>query len=316
MVKLDHYKARCQVNGAALALQKPAGHMGKVELLTRANHVLGEAMLWHAARKCLMWIDLYEPMLCSLDLENGKVARQLLDVAAPIGAIVATTHPDLLIMSHRNGLSIVDLNSLALTPYANPEQNRDGVIYNDMKVDRWGRLWVGTSHDKEVMPRGALWCLKTPHDYRLADAGFAISNGPAFSPDGNTMYFSDSFNREILAYDISPGHEHAQNRRVFARFHEEDGLPDGLTVDASGCVWSAQWNGACIFKLAPSGEVLARYDVPAGNVTSLAFHGTTLFITTARDSLSQDMLEKYPLTGSVFKSDTDSHGLPETLFPL
>jgi xylono-1,5-lactonase len=290
--------------------------MVDVETIVKAEHKLGESMLWHEGRQCLFWIDLSDPMLCSYDPASGISTRHALALPPPIGAIAATTDTNVLMLAHRGGLSLLHIDSLQLTPYGDPEQGRDGVIYNDMKVDRWGRLWVGTSHEKEILPRGALWCVENAKKFALGDVGFAVSNGPAFSPDGRVMYFSDSANRQILTYDVSPDHLHSKGRRVFSTFTTEEGVPDGLTVDAEGCVWSAQWGGACVFRLSPKGEKLKRIAVPAYQVTSVVLLGKTLFITSAREGLSADILKEYPLTGSVFSLETDVAGLPEKLFPL
>ena len=247
---------------------------------------------------------------------GGVATKRAIDLPAPIGSIVATTDPDVLLVSHRAGLSTLRIDDLVLQPHANPEQNRDGVISNDLKVDRWGRLWLATSHEKEQLPRGALWCVENSTRWTLADVGFAIGNGPAFSPDGKVLYFSDSFNRQILAYDISKDNSLVVGRRVLAQFTVEEGMPDGLTVDASGNIWSAQWAGASIFKLSPAGEKLQHIAVPSGHVTSVAFNHNRLLITTARDGLSDETLRRYPLSGSVFELATDEVGLAEPLFQL
>jgi xylono-1,5-lactonase len=287
-----------------------------IKLLVEVQHRLGEGALWHEARGCLFWIDLYEPSLNSFDPVTGGLTHRALNLATPIGAVVATTRSDRLLISHPGGLSVLDIDNLTLTPYANPENGRPDQSPNDMKVDRWGRLWFGTSHAKELEPRGALWCVEDDKHIHLCDVGFAVSNGPAFSPDGKTMYFSDSANHQILAYDISRDNCLAKNRRVFATFSEDEGMPDGLTVDAEGCVWSAQWAGASVIRLSASGEKLQRISLPSGHVTSVAFHGSTLYITTARDGLSEQVLARYPLSGSVFKLETDAVGVAETLFAL
>ncbi len=287
-----------------------------MKLLVKSDHRLGESALWHAGLQVWFWVDLYDPMLCSFDPASGMATRRSLDLPAPIGSFVATTEPNILLLSHAHGISTLRIDNLTLEPFANPEQDREGVISNDLKVDRWGRLWLATSHDKEQLPRGALWCVENSGRCTLADVGFAIGNGPAFSPDGKVLYFSDSFNRQILAYDISPDSPHVSGRRVFAQFTIEEGMPDGLTVDASGHVWSAQWAGASIFKLSPAGEKLQRIAVPSGHVTSVAFNRNKLLITTARDGLSGEAHAQYPLSGSVFELDTDETGVPETLFQL
>lgn len=287
-----------------------------MKLLVNSEHKLGESALWHVGRQVWFWVDLYEPMLCSFDPASEQTTRRALDLPAPIGSLVATTDPRILLLSHTHGLSMLRIDDLALEPFTNPEQSREDVISNDLKVDRWGRLWLATSHVKEQLPRGALWCLENSGRCTLADVGFAIGNGPAFSPDGKVLYFSDSFNRQILAYDISPDDCQVRGRRVFARFTVDEGMPDGLTIDASGHVWSAQWAGASVFKLSPAGEKLQRIAVPSGHVTSVAFNRNKLLITTARDGLGAETLQHYPLSGGVFELETDEMGMPETLFQL
>ena len=188
-----------------------------------------------------------------------------------------------------------------------------------MKVDRWGRLWFGTSHEKETDPRGALWCVKDGKTWALADVGFPVSNGPAFSQDGHTMYFNDSANRQTLAYDISSKHLRAENRRIFATFTEAEGVPDGATVDDNGDIWIAMWAGASLQRLSPKGEKLQRIEVPAYQVTSVAFAGNGLahlFVTSARDGMSGQKLSEFPDSGSVFHSLQSAIGLVEPLFHL
>ena len=288
-------------------------------LWIKGQHRLGESILWHVARQRFFWIDLLDPALWSCDADGSDCQGRPLPLPPPIGSIAATTSSRHLILAHRGGLSLLDLDTLDIDPWCDPEQGRDGIIYNDMKCDRWGRLWVGTSHDRECEPRGALYCVRTRDQWRLADVGFPISNGPAFSPDGATMYVNDSFNRQTFAYEIRPDDLKATNRRVFATYTEAEGMPDGLTVDAEGFIWSAQWGGAAVIRLSPQGDHRAHYSVAAGNVTSQCFGETgssTLRITTASDGLPAHTLAAYPMTGSLFTLDAPAPGLPEPLFPV
>jgi xylono-1,5-lactonase len=291
----------------------------EARLFARSSDRLGESILWHAARRCLYWVDLLEPALLRLAIGMETPERIPLPLSPPIGSAAATDDPDILVISHKGGLSLLDLGSCQLTPYADPEAGRDAVIYNDLKCDRWGRLWVATSHALERDPRGALWCVATPQHMALGDAGFPVGNGPAFSPDGRRIYVNDSVNRQTLVYDIGPGDLHPRNRQVFATYSEAEGLPDGLAVDDEGCVWSAQWAGASIIRLSPAGEKLARISVPAFNVTSLCFAGEDrrdVYITTARDGLSPEVLDRYPLSGSLFHVRVACPGPLEPLFRL
>jgi xylono-1,5-lactonase len=154
--------------------------------------------------------------------------------------------------------------------------------------------------------------------WKLGDVGFPVSNGPAFSGDGGTMYFNDSTNYRTFSYELSPDDPRPRNRTLFASYTVEEGMPDGLTVDAEGCIWTAQWAGARVIRLSPKGEKLATLHVPSGHVTSLAFGGEALdelFITTATDGLSAETLTRYPLSGSLFRFKPGVPGLPEPLFP-
>ncbi len=293
---------------------------GVAECVVACETRLGESMIWHAARQRYCWLDLLQPRLFELDPATDTVReRPLPDVAPPIGAIAATSDPDRLLLSHRRGLALLDIDTLAMTAFADPEAGRDEVTYNDMKVDRWGRLWLGSCHATEQAPRGALWCVDGGGLSVLGDVGFAVSNGPAFSPDGGTMYFNDSVARQTLAYDLAADDPHPRNRRVLATYATDEGLPDGLTVDADGDLWSAQWEAARIIRLSATGDKLETIAVAAGHVTSLAFAGenrSKLLITTAREGLSPASLARYPLSGGVFRLPTAARGLAEPLFAL
>lgn len=276
-------------------------------------------MLWHAARQCWYWIDLLDPQICSYDPSTGKTDQRLLALKPPIGSIAATTDANCVMIAHTGGLSVLHLDTLKMESLCNPESTRDDVIANDIKVDRWGRLWFGTSHAKEQQPRGALWCVTPDGKATLGDVGFPVSNGPAFSPDGRIMYFNDSANRQTLAYDLAPDDPHPRNRRTFARYAEEEGMPDGITVDTEGNIWSAQWLGAQVIKLSPDGVKITHIPVAAANVTSVAFgglHMSEMQITSATDGLSPELLSRYPKTGSVFTASPGVIGLPEPLFNL
>jgi xylono-1,5-lactonase len=287
------------------------------QLWIQSDHRLGESIIWHESRQKLYWVDLLDPALFCHDLAAGMTKRHALPLPPPIGSIAATVDPDRLILAHRGGLSLLHIDTLALEFFCDPEGGRDAIIYNDIKTDRWGRLWVGTSHLKEQEARGALWCVASRTHWALADAGFAVSNGPAFSPDGSTMYFNDSAGRKTFAYDIVPNDLKARNRRILVRHGEHDGMPDGLAVDVVGNIWSAQWGGAALRVFAPDGKQEAHYTVSAWNVTTLCFGGpllNTVFITTATDGASDQQLDRYPLTGSLFTLRPNVQGMAETLF--
>jgi xylono-1,5-lactonase len=287
--------------------------------LLKLENKLGESPIWHAARRRLYWVDLYAPALFECRLDGTYSRKRALAIEAPIGSIVATTDPDQIVIALKSGLHLLHLDTLALTFYCDPEQGRGGIIPNDLKVDRWGRLWFGTSHEKETEAVGALWCVKDRETWAKADSGFPVSNGPAFSQAGHTMYFNDSVNRRTLVYDISPTHLRAENRRSFATFSESEGVPDGIAVDRQDVIWIAMWAGASLQRLSHNGSKLQRISVPAHNVTSLCFAGERrdhIIITSAREGLSRQQLFEFPNSGSLFHHAEGSCGVPEPVFLL
>jgi D-xylonolactonase len=288
--------------------------MSALRNVYRAANKLGEAAIWHAASQRLLWIDLYDPKLFIHDPAKGETLVRDISLKAPLGAIAATTNPKLLMVSHAGGLSTLNIKTGASKIFARPEMDRDAVIYNDCKVDHFGRLWVGSSHVKESDPRGALWCVLPNGKCFLGDVGFAVSNGPAFSLDGKTMYFNDSVGKKTFAYDIVPDDPMPRNRRVLISYTHEEGMPDGLTVDAEGNIWVAHWGGARITRFSKGGFRLRHVQV-----TTVGFGGenlATLYVTTARDGMSPDALQLWPQSGDLFAIKPGIQGVAEPLFPL
>lgn len=291
--------------------------MSGLQNIYQGANQLGEAAIWHVASKRLLWIDLLLPRLFSLDPATGVTKVMDIKLQGPLGAIVPTSNPQLVMVSHLHGLSTLNIETGATVFFADPERGRDAIIYNDCKTDRFGRLWVGTSHFKEQEARGALWCVLPTGESYLGDSGFAVSNGPAFSLDGKTMYFNDSAGRKTFAYDISADNPHPRNRRIFMSYAEEEGMPDGVTVDAEDCLWVAHWGGARITRISPKGQRLLTVKVPAPHVTTVGFGGDdlrSLYITSARDGLSEEKLKAWPQSGDLFVMKTDVAGVPEPLF--
>jgi D-xylonolactonase len=157
---------------------------------------------------------------------------------------------------------------------------------NDSIADPTGRLLAGsTFYDPQGnYSLGKLFVVETNGNARVLDEGIHMSNGLGFSPDCRTLYFTDSAARCIFAYDYDVAAGNAKNRRVFVRVPSTSGLPDGLTVDADGFIWSAEWYGSCIVRYDPSGKIERRIDTIAKQTSALAFGGpelTDIFITSA-----------------------------------
>ena len=286
-------------------------------IVVGCKNVLGESAFWSVTTQQVRWVDADTAAIHSwnpMTLQHEVLTL----VDAPLGMILETSDARTLAFADRHGVALLDLETYSRLPVSDPERGRDGVGYNDAKVDPRGRLWLGTYDSAEVEPRGCVWLLEGDQAAHLADSGFVVVNGPTFSPDGGIIYVSDSVGRRILAYDIRENGSLAR-RRIFAQFLPEEGLPDGLTTDAEGCIWCAHWDGARVTRFSPQGERLTAVPMPVPRVTSVAFGGSnlsTLFVTTARYGLSPAQLRAAPGAGALFAIETGIQGRAATPLPL
>jgi sugar lactone lactonase YvrE len=184
---------------------------------------------------------------------------------------------------------------------------------NDATVDAQGRLWFGTMHDGEANKSGALYRMDAAGVARM-DKDICITNGPCVSPDGKTLYNTDTLEKIIWAYDLAEDGT-LSNKRPFVKIAlGDDVYPDGSVVDSEGYVWTALWGGFGAIRFSPSGEAVARIELPAPNVTKPCFGGPdlkTLYFTTARKGLSDETLAQYPLAGGLFAIQVDVAGQPQ-----
>jgi sugar lactone lactonase YvrE len=149
------------------------------------------------------------------------------------------------------------------------------------------------------------------------DQGYIITNGPAFSPDGTTLYHNDTGQRRIYSFECDPETGTLGDRHIFAEIPEELGYPDGLTVDADGGLWCALWGGWRVTRFTPDGEIDRDLKLPASQVTSCTFGGEnldTLFVTTASIGLTSEQRAAQPEAGGLFALDPGVRGLPTPAF--
>jgi sugar lactone lactonase YvrE len=191
--------------------------------------------------------------------------------------------------------------------------------FNDGKVDRRGRYWAGTMNDVDWdTPSGSLYRLDPSVELSRLRSSVVCANGLGWSPDDRTFYFGESFRYAIFAYDFDADAGALSARRVFATVDRGSGaFPDGLTVDAEGGVWSVQNGAGRVVRYAPDGMVTHEVEVPLPQPTSCIFGGRdldVLYITTSRQKMTPEQLERYPLSGSVFAVRPGLSGVPEPLF--
>lgn len=282
-----------------------------------ANAILGEGPSWDAERGVLYWVDIKRPAIFCFDPGRGQIGHW--PMPDPVGCVAPTRDGRRLVFADQAGFGFLDLHTGEATRIANPEDGVVGNRFNDGKVDRAGRLWAGTIDDRCIRPSGSLYRLDCDGTVNRMDSGFICSNGLGWSPDDTTMYFTDSMTRTIWAYDFDLGRGTIGGRRVFAKLRDEDGVPDGLTVDSEGGVWSAIWDGWRIIRYSPLGTIDTEVRMPVQRPSSCIFGGpglTTLYITSACVELKWNTLKDGPLAGALFALDCEVPGLPEIPFGI
>lgn len=274
--------------------------------------ILGEGPIWAPEERVLYWLDIFRPALNRYD--PGTDRNTVIALGEPIYAAGRRAGGGF-VAGMESGFCLLDATGKAEV-VANPNAGRD-VNFNDGKVDRQGRFWSGTMARDWESPIGTLYRFDPDGTVHAMQEGLILSNGLGWSPDGTVMYHTDFKLRTIFAHDVDPDAGTLANRRPFVVLAEDDGNPDGMTVDAEGCLWVAHWDGWCLTRHDPTGREIDRIAMPVPRPTCPAFGGeamATLYVTSAAMHLGDDQLREAPLSGALFAIETDTRGLPEPAF--
>ena len=286
-----------------------------VEIFADEQTLCGEAPLWDAATQRLLWVDNERGLVFARSMNDAVTTVLHRDYPA-FG--LALNNDGRLVMAGPRGVALRSTDGAMTIVLENPEGC--DCFFNDAMASAAGGLYAGSFHwDEKGMQRtGQLYHVTASGEAQIMDEGFQLSNGIAMSPDNRTLYFADTIARTIYAYEIALDGRLA-NRRIFARVCREDGLPDGLTVDAAGFVWCALWYGGQVVRYDPEGRIERRITLPAKQVSSLMFGGpdmTELFVTTAASHWPSDYQPagfnpQAPMGGAVYRLRSDVVGKPE-----
>lgn len=271
--------------------------------------VLGEGPVWDHRTGTLLWVDIKNPGIWRYDPETGEHSRT--GTPERTGFIALTPDPDVVVAGFKSGLVRFHLGTAEARPLVSPEPDKPGNRINDGHVGPDGALYFGTMDDDEKGPSGAFWRWDGKELTRF-HSGIVVTNGPAFSHDGQTLYATDTTNGTIHAFDAGRGR--LGEPRRFVHFEEGWGHPDGMAVDAEGHVWVCHWGASRITRFAPDGSVERVLPVPTAQVTKCAFGGpdlTTLYITTA--AIGHDP-HIDPMAGHLFWVETGIRGLRANIF--
>ena len=285
--------------------------MSAPQLVQGANAILGEGPSWDSERGLLYWIDIERPAIFRFDPARGQTGHWPMPRA--VGCVVPTRSAERLLFADSEGFGFLDVRTGGITRITHVSQEAPGNRFNDGKVDRAGRLWAGTIDAQCVRPTGNLYRLDVDGEAHHMASRFICSNGLGWSPDNSKMYFTDSIVRTVWVYDFDLDSGLLGTRHVFAKLSDDDGVPDGLTVDSEGYVWSAIWDGWRLIRYAPDGSIDTEVRMPVQRPSSCMFGGPdlrTLYITSACVELSWSALQSGPIAGGLFSLTCVTPGLP------
>ncbi|MEV7083380.1 SMP-30/gluconolactonase/LRE family protein [Streptomyces sp. NPDC093516] len=275
------------------------------EVAVRAEAELGEGPTWDAAAGRLLWIDILGSRLHTYDPATGR--RTVRRTEQHIGAVKPRAGGGL-VLNLRDGIGLLDPDGGFRWLHREPVPGRRA---NDAAVAPDGALWAGTMRYDEAPGGGTLSRVTGEGAVEVVLDDVTVSNGTGWSPDGRLMYYIDTPTRRIDVFDHADGR--VSGRRALAEIEEGAGFPDGLTVDADGCVWVALWEGAAVRRYTPQGRLDRVIELPVPLVTACTFGGpglTDLYLTTARTGLA----EPPALAGSLFVVPGAGRGVAQPAF--
>ncbi len=292
--------------------------MSDITALPVPPALLGESPFWWPEQGALWWLDIPGRKLHRWQANASRHDEWAFD--SDPGSFAPLPGGQLL-LAVREGLVRFDPASGRRTPLAEAPYDPKDQRFNDGKADPQGRFWVGTICDPREPPRAALYRWQRGKLDRMA-GGISASNGLAWSPDGRTLYWADTYSHRVFAFDFDRDDGSLSRQREFLRFPKREpgqalesygGRPDGAAVDAEGCYWLAMFEGQRLLRFSPAGELLREVALPVRCPTMPCFGGPdlrTLFVTTARDKRPPEELAAQPLAGCVLTMRVDVPGLP------
>jgi len=275
------------------------------ELIADYRCVTGENPLWHPSEKRLYWVDIPTGRMFRYDPATG-IHEQCYE-GEDIGGFTIQADGALLLFMAKGAVKIWREGECTTVIDEVPDERESR--FNDVIADPVGRVFCGTMPTKHRL--GRLYRLDTDGTLTKLLDGVGCSNGMGFTPDRKHMYYTDSARREIYIFDYDMDTGTIANRRVFVRVPEGEGVPDGMTVDEEGYVWSALWDGGCLVRYAPDGTEVLRIHFPARKVSSVTFGGedyTDIYVTTAGGN---DKGKEGPGAGALFRLNLGIRGVPE-----
>nr|WP_221380663.1 SMP-30/gluconolactonase/LRE family protein [Actinoplanes polyasparticus] len=266
---------------------------------TRAEHAEGPA--WDARHDELLWVDQFAGLVHRARYAEGELRPvRTYEVGRPVGAVVPIAGEDGWMLAAGAGFMRLSADGRTRVMAEPEEAVRDTNRMNDGKCDPRGRFYAGSMAWSKRPGAGSLYRYDGTVRTILRDV--TISNGMAWSAAGDRMYYIDTPTGQVDVFTVDEDGEPVGRRPAFV-IDPADGAPDGMCIDDEDCLWVALWGGGQVCRYAPTGEKLASVEVPAPQVSSCAFGGKTLFITTSQEGYDPADSDRYPGAGRLYAID-------------
>jgi sugar lactone lactonase YvrE len=287
---------------------------------------LGESPFWHPQERMLYWVDIPARQIRRVNPDAGEVESWAMPTEP---GCIAPMRGGGLAIALRDGIYRASAWGGLLSLVARFNHDVATTRFNDGKADPVGRFWAGTMYEPRDARKAELYSIDLRESIgkpliELKAHNAIIANGLAWSPDASTVYWSDTPNHVIHAWDWDAQSNVMSRHRVFQQFPAKPagwkpgepgygGRPDGAAVDSLGNYWAAMFEGQRLLKFSPAGQLLAEIPLPVRCPTMPCFGGDglkTLYVTSASYNRSAEELQALPLSGRVIAIRVDVPGLP------
>jgi sugar lactone lactonase YvrE len=288
----------------------------------------GESPTWSRGDQALYWIDIDQPALHRFDPRSGEDRHWMLP--DQVGCFALDDYANRALLGLRSGLYELSLRSGALRRLALPPFDPELFRFNDGGCDNRGRFWLGVMSEPKsgtpAPPAHSQHLFRNPWHSYLASEGLRahadsaiVPNGLAWSPDYRILYLSHSRSGRIYSFNYEPHSGYMSNRWLFAVIPSTEGVPDGGTVDAEGCYWSALHGGGRLRRFRPDGSVDRDVELPVSRPTKCAFGGKdldVLYITSASGHMTDEDRRREPWAGRLLRARARVRGCPSAGFSM
>jgi sugar lactone lactonase YvrE len=276
------------------------GVVKSIKCVWEIRATLGENPLYDPRNETLYWLDIKGEKLFALSLPSGD--QQIWSISGNISAL-GLHEAGGLIAAGRKGFCHItfDEQNMPVVKYLNnPESHIETTRFNDGAIDPFGCFWAGTMDDAEKDAfAGNWWRYTSAGEVRQMVSGFHVTNGPAFDADRQLAYLTDSA-RQIIYCASYKSLDTFGALKPFKKFGKGEGYPDGMALDREGCLWVAFWDGACLRRISPEGEVVETVEMPTQRPTCPVIVGNKIYVTSASIGLEVEKKQN-ALAGSLFE---------------